>query len=179
MNNQRLSTYILSHLYTYCKLPAMGIHIALICLLLFSSLTYSLQFSSVSRDIQHFNSTPGEDDQCPLWEVRNSISGKCECGNDVHNLVFCKETPYNLQLYSCYCMTLSPKELLLIGSCQYTCQKFDIGYSFSIAVNSTSQLNEFMCSVYNRQGQLSGSCVPGYAPPVYSYYIPLLCQLHH
>ena len=42
---------------------------------------------------------------------------------------------------------------------------------FPIAVNSTSQLNEFMCRRYNRQGQLCGSCVPGYTPPVYSYYL--------
>ena len=31
------------------------------------------------------------------------------------------------------------------------------------------QLNERMCSAYNRQGQLCGSCIPGYAPPAYSY----------
>ena len=60
-----------------------------------------------------------------------------------------------------------------VGSCQYTCQRTENGYAlyFPITVNSTSQLNEFMCRRYNRQGQLCGSCVPGYAPPVYSYYL--------
>ena len=35
----------------------------------------------------------------------------------------------------------------------------------------TSEINMFICERYNRQGQLCGSCMPGYALPVYSYYL--------
>ena len=60
---------------------------------------------------------------------------------------------------------------LLVGSCQYTCRRKGNGYFFDITVNKSSQINEFMCSRYKRQGQLCGSCVTGYAPPVYSYFL--------
>ena len=134
----------------------MQFYIVLVCLLL----------SAVNFSQQHFNS---DDDQCHLWQERNNATGDCECGNRLLKVVDCKEKPYSLQLYTCNCMTYSHKTL--VGSCQYTCLRSHRGYFFPITVNSTSQLNEFMCSEYNRQGQLCGSCIPGYVPPVYSYYL--------
>ena len=57
----------------------------------------------------------------------------------------------------------------LVGPCLYGCNRLG-GFSFFfIPVNSTSQINGFMCGTFNRRGQLCGSCVPGHAPPVYSY----------
>ena len=134
----------------------MQFYIVLVCLFL----------SAVNFSQQHFNS---DDDQCHLWQETNNATGDCECGNPLLKIVDCQEKPYSLQLYACYCMTYSHK--VLVGSCQYTCQQAQTAYFFPITVNSTSQLNELMCSVFNRQGQLCGSCVPGYAPPVYSYYL--------
>ena len=127
---------------------------------------------STCQDIQRYNSTSTQDHRCPLWRemVRD---GECTCSYNLENTVFCRE-PDDLQLYSCFCMTYNTNNnKTCVGSCQYTCQRTGYGYAlyFPIAVNSTSQLNEFMCRRYNRQGQLCGSCVPGYAPPVYSYYL--------
>ena len=136
----------------------MRLYIELVCLLIFSAVNYSQQ---------HFNDS--EDSHCPPWQGRNDATGDCECGNPLLQVVYCQEKTHNIQLYACCCMTYSHKTL--VGSCQYTCERSDSGYFFSITVNSTSKLNEFMCSDYNRQGQLCGSCVPGYAPPVYSYYL--------
>ena len=133
----------------------MQFYIVLVCLLL----------SAVNFSQQQVNS---DDDQCHLWQERNNVTGDCECGDPLQEVVQCQEKPYSL-LYECYCMTYSHKTL--VGSCQYTCQRSWTGYFFPITINSTSQLNEFMCSEFNRQGQLCGSCVPGYAPPVYSYYL--------
>ena len=136
----------------------MKFYIELVCIFIFSAVNYSQQ---------HF--IDSENSQCPLWQERNNATGDCECGNPLQEVVRCREKTKNLQLYACYCMTYSHKTL--VGSCQYTCQRSDSGYFLTITINSTSQLNEFMCSVFNRQGQLCGSCVPGYAPPVYSYYL--------
>ena len=136
----------------------MRLYIELVCLLIFSAVNYSQQ---------HFNDS--EDSHCPPWQGRNDATGDCKCGNPLLQVVYCLEKTHNLQLYACCCMTYNHKTL--VGSCLYTCERSDSGYFFSITVNSTSKLNEFMCSDYNRQGQLCGSCIPGYAPPVYSYYL--------
>ena len=134
---------------------------------LYIELVYLLIFFAVNYSQQHFNDS--EDSHCPPWQGENDATGNCECGNPLLQVVHCQEETHNLQLYACCCMTYSHKTL--VGSCQYTCERSDSGYFFSIPVNSTSKLNEFMCSYNNRQGQLCGSCMPGYAPPVYSYYL--------
>ena len=110
-----------------------------------------------------------EENQCPLWQDINYSTGDCDCGSELQEIVVCQNQPYILQLHDCYCMTYSNKTL--VGSCQYTCQRLHSENYFDILVNTTSQINEFMCGKYNRQGQLCGSCVSGYAPPVYSYYL--------
>ena len=125
-----------------------------------------LLLSAVKFSQQHFNTS--DSNQCHLWQERNA-TGDCECGSPLLEVVHCQEKPYTLQLFTCYCMTYSHKTL--VGACLYTRQRAWMGYFFPITVNSTYQLNEFMCSEYNRQGQMCGSCVPGYAPPVYSYYL--------
>ena len=134
----------------------MLFYIVLVCLLL----------SAVNFSQQQVNS---DNDQCHLWQERNNATGDCECGNQLLDLVQCQQYPYSLLLFECNCMTYSHKTL--VGSCQYTCQRSWTGRFFPITVNSTSQLNEFTCSEFNRQGQMCGSCMPGYAPPVYSYYL--------
>ena len=57
----------------------------------------------------------------------------------------------------------------LVGSCQYTCDRRRNGHYFDITVDTSFKLNEMMCSRYKRQGQLCGSCMAGFSPPVYSY----------
>ena len=43
-----------------------------------------------------------------------------------------------------------------------------------------SQLNEYMCAGLNREGQLCGRCVKGFAPPVYSYSLSCVnCTDYH
>ena len=109
------------------------------------------------------------DHSCPPWQVKNNNTGVCTCdSNRLSNIVECRNNPYELALQECYCMTYGQK--LVVGPCQYTCLR---GTShtlyFSITVNSTALINEAMCGVLNRQGQMCGRCKPGYAPPVYSY----------
>ena len=115
----------------------------------------------------------GDDDLCLLWQIRNNSTGRCSCGDkDLQGLVLCNDNPYSLRLYECFCMTYCHEtKLTLVGSCLYTCnpRSHQLGYYMDISVNTTSQINEFMCSGHNRQSQLCGSCVTGYAPPVYSY----------
>ena len=109
-------------------------------------------------------------DECRPWQFRSGVSGKCKCAKSLQNLVLCQNDPYNLELFACFCMSYKNKTgQYLVGSCQYTCQRAK-GYYFDITANGSAEMNRLICDrYYHRQGQLCGSCKPGYAPPVYSY----------
>ena len=114
----------------------------------------------------------GSVNHCLPWQYRSNPLGKCECDPSLQSIVLCRSEPYDLQLHACYCITQTYKEeLIIVGSCQYTCNRSHNGYYFDITANTSSEINMLMCDRYNRQGQLCGSCMPGYAPPVYSYYL--------
>ena len=141
-----------------------------------SILTIWLLFSTVdSREQSSDNkSTPLRDDSCLPWQVRNRTTGICKCmlGN-IQGIVQCTNEPYDLRLFECFCMTYyTETNQLLVGSCQYTCEREKNGYFFDIIVDSSLKLNEMVCSRYKRQGQLCGSCIAGFSPPVYSYSLP-------
>ena len=131
-----------------------------------------LLFSTVDLREQTSNdtSTPLIDDSCPPWQVRNK-TGICKCViGDIQSIVKCRDEPYSLQLFECFCMTYyTDTNQSLVGSCQYTCDRQKYGHFFDITVDTSFKLNESMCSRYKRQGQLCGSCIAGFAPPVYSY----------
>ena len=132
-----------------------------------------LLFSTVDLREQTSNntSTPLRDDSCPPWQVRNNTTGICKCMfGDIQGIVRCRDEPYSLQLFECFCMTYyTDTNQSLVGSCQYTCARQGNGHYFDITVDTSLKLNERMCSGYRRQGQLCGSCMAGFSPPVYSY----------
>ena len=109
-------------------------------------------------------------EKCPLWKAASANDGVCRCSSSLKDIVICRDHPNILLLYSCYCMTYSFKSnQSLVGQCLYGCNRPG-GFSFFfIPVNSTSEINDFMCGTFNRRGQLCGSCNPGHAPSVYSY----------
>ena len=137
----------------------------LLCLLLFISL-YIVTGQPLNKPLNGNGNEP-----CPPWRV--NTTGKCKCSSEkIHDTVICQDDPNQLSLHECYCMTYNHEmDQLHVGPCQYSCHRRGSGYFIRIPVNTTSQINEFMCGIYNRQGQLCGSCVSGYAPPVYSYYL--------
>ena len=150
-------------------LRIMRIHLLLVSLLL-------LKVNTTKEPDLISQISPGDPvrstDQCLLWQYRSNASEKCECGDLLESVVFCTSEPYALQLHDCYCMTqTNKKDQIIVGSCQYTCKRSGNGYYFDITANTSSEINKFMCKRYNRQGQLCGSCIPDYAPPVYSYYL--------
>ena len=108
---------------------------------------------------------------CPTWHrplfQENSTSKTCECGNSLSGVVDCNVNNH-VYLLACYCMTQS--ELVnntIVGNCLYTCTwKYKTRLS-----NDTSALDNDTCQPLKRTGQLCGECIPGYAPPIYSYNI--------
>ena len=151
-------------------LQIMGVYLLLVSLL-FSKVDITKQSDLVFQPIPI---SPGDPvrfmDQCHPWQYRSNASEKCECEQPLESIVLCRNEPYDLQLHDCYCMTqTNEKDQIIVGSCQYTCKRTRNGYYFDITANTSSEMNMLMCERYNRQGQLCGSCMPGYAPPVYSY----------
>ena len=139
-----------------------------------------LFFSTVDLKEQTSNDTATllTDDSCPPWQVRNK-TGICKCViGDIHGIVMCRDEPYSLQLFQCFCMTYyTETNQSLVGSCQYTCDRHMNGHFFDITVGSSLKLNEMMCSKYKRQGQLCGSCIAGFlhqSTPTLSHVLTVL-----
>ena len=110
-----------------------------------------------------------EQGQCPPWQLRSNDTEQCKCAHSLQRIVLCQNEPYSLQLFACFCMTYNSKlNLLLVGSCQFTCKQARSDY-INITANTSFQLNELLCGRFKRQGQMCGSCMDGYAPPIYSY----------
>ena len=60
----------------------------------------------------------------------------------------------------------------LVGPCILGCISLNISTcrAYNALQTNTSELVNFeLCRKHNRDGQLCGSCMEGYAPPVYSY----------
>ena len=107
------------------------------------------------------------DTQCPLWQSKDRATNLCRCiGSSI--VVRCTDDPYHLGIQECYCMTHRHQQVL-VGSCLYTCHRAKVGYILNITGESISQINEKVCGPFKREGQMCGRCIPGHAPPVYSY----------
>ena len=67
--------------------------------------------------------------------------------------------------------------MLNVGACLYTCNA--IKGDFPLPCHS-SQLNDYICEDLHRTGRLCGTCIKGYAPPVYSYDLRCVeCKNYH
>ena len=146
-------------------------HTLLLCLVLVVRVKGQLLTDSAATYDLHPLLT--ENDPCPLWQTRNISAGRCMCESiSLEGIVICRDKPYNLALYECFCMSFNNvTNLTLVGSCQYTCNKESHGHYWNITVNASVEVDEHICSKYKRQDQLCGGCIPGYAPPVYSYFL--------
>ena len=132
----------------------------LVCLLL----TVAANTSTNSLEHQKNNS-------CPPWQLRRNVTGECMCSSySLYSVVRCRNYPYELLLQECYCLTYNLQNELALGPCVYTCHRAGgSGYYFNATVCSNSLINAVMCGAHKRQCQMCGKCMPGYAPPVYSY----------
>ena len=89
------------------------------------------------------------------------------------------QQPY---LQTLYCITTSNGEgngrTDVVGSCLLS---FDnrLQSSFYPLSCNISELNAYMCAGLNREGQLCGRCVQGFAPPVFSYSLACVNCTHY
>ena len=116
--------------------------------------------------------------ECPLWTIYNSTTSQCQCGDDLQGVVYCDREDFDISVMLCYCMNYNQKTgRTLVGKCLTRCvtpNYRSTSYCRShneIKTKQPEALNDEMCGYLHRTGQLCGSCMKDYGPPIYSYTI--------
>ena len=104
---------------------------------------------------------------CPTWYVPTpSTNGSmvCECGSDLGTIVWCHKETQEVSIRNNYCMTYSiTLNDTVVGYCPYTYNYTNTWYSAALPQN-VSELNNYVCAPFHREGQACGQCVSGYSP---------------
>lgn len=124
---------------------------------------YSLNTSLLYTEIKEFNS-------CLPWHY--SEINQCKCGKIPNRILQCSND--QLSVLDCFCITYNQEEdLTEAGSCFYNCNQ--VQYSdlsdmvYHTLPTNISELNRAMCSKFNREGTLCGSCRENFYPLVHSF----------
>ena len=117
---------------------------------------------------------------CPPWYWLGE-NGTCQRGSTLYGIVDFDSGTGQTSLQGMYCMTThgdTTNRTDIIGGCLPSYYSL-IHHSYQLPCN-ISQLNKFMCADWNREGQLCGRCMKGFAPPVYSYSLACVnCTDYH
>ena len=118
---------------------------------------------------------------CPPWYYWSA--GSCQKGRIVLKAVTFQGKTGQPWLQKFYCMTTSKNatnKTDVLGGCLISIFGQSFSRSSSPLPCNISQLNGYMCGGLNREGQLCGRCVEGFAPPVYSYSLRCVnCTDYH
>ena len=113
------------------------------------------------------------DTTCPTWFIFNSTTGKCECGNNLGEVIICDSKYTQIYILNCHCMTTDGHIGVAVGSCATNCfpskhnRSFESYYKLPTKLND---LNSAMCQEnLHRGGRFCGKCKDDYYPLVYSY----------
>ena len=144
----------------------------------------TIRSRQMSRGVYSDRSTTtvqsGSNIKCPLWFVEHN--GHCKCGDQLSGVIACNEYLGVVFIRQCYCMTYGANESgPFVGACLYNCFSLNHTKKYPNITNSNyisnfiplpqhaSDLNNAMCDIWKRKGQLCGECKDGYAPQVYSF----------
>ena len=122
----------------------------------------------VSRNSKISNSTGN----CPPWYVLER--GECSYSNQLPQILSQYEKTAGLQLG--YCMTVT-HDGQVVCRCPYIQQTYNSSETHSIyrlLPDDLDEVNETLCSPFNRKGFLCSECKDGYGLAVYQYY-GLMC----
>ena len=141
--------------------------------------TYSLVCTALEADEHYCNFTRESnnyhctnDQLCPTWFRCNTTTNRCHCGKSHHGMIRCQDQLGIAAVSNCYCVTYDQETE--VGSCYYNCENtahktmYDRVYH-RLPLNSTTNLNTYMCGRFNRMGTLCGRCKEGHSPFVLSY----------
>ena len=109
---------------------------------------------------------------CPPWfkpTLQANGTVTCTCGGEIGDIVRCDQSNLQATLRLGNCMTFDTKiKKTFVGVCPLLpAENATLGYIH--LPRNLSDLNEFMCDRYNREGQLCGRCKPGYSSTILTY----------
>ena len=112
---------------------------------------------------------PSDEDTnpCPPWFVPQQIVGDnstvaCFCGPTTPGIT-CDPQTCNTSLSIDHCLTYDPVTKTQVGgTCQFQSSP-DLKTCLPVHI---SELNDFMCGKFNREGQLCGKCKKGFGPAI-------------
>lgn len=179
------------------NLVFISLHLVVLNLLLTSALNGSEVFGTQNEDCKPYLSPKnhtlnlnsyGElsvgELMCPPWYNRDPEgTGECKPGKDFSSVLLFQINTDQTYLQTLYCMTTSNENSTtrrdVVGSCLLSFDNRMQSTFYPLPCN-ISKLNEYMCAGLNREGQLCGQCVKGFAPPVFSYSLGCVnCTDYH
>ena len=142
-----------------------------------NSTLVAVKHESKHDKVQESTAAVSHDQQCPTWFFPDPPSnGSCRCGNDVQDTVRCKNSTKEAAILNCYCMTYNKSTGPVVGACFYNCMNPTLKNELHrfhelhhLLPSNITELNNYMCGYFNREGQLCGRCKENYSIPVYSY----------
>ena len=150
--------------------------------------------SFINQNCSQYLSIPSTGNQsaddrltCPPWyHVEANDTSRCKCGHRLHNVLYIMDGTHQPWVQNFFCMTTSPgvtspTKRDVLGTCLYSfgIQNQTLTTYYPLPCN-ISELNHYMCAGLNREGQLCGRCVRGFAPPVFSYSLACVdCNNYH
>ena len=113
-----------------------------------------------------------ENSECPTWTLPSSVElsdgSDCRCGDSVGQVVECDAVSLNVSLLMGNCMTYdNGTGRFNLASCPFKSRhESDV---YTPLPRNVSELNDFICSPYNREGIVCSTCKPGYGPSVFTH----------
>ena len=141
----------------------------LLLLVINVSVTEGVDQNIVSTNSILYNSSVRS---CPPWYVLER--GECSYSNQLPQILSQYEKTAELQLG--YCMTVT-HDGQVVSRCPYIQQTYNFSETHSIyriLPDDPDEVNETLCSAFNRKGFLCNECQDGYGLAVYQYY-GLMC----
>jgi hypothetical protein len=107
-----------------------------------------------------------KDKSCPVWYIYNDALNHCMCHN-LKSWVICDHLSQKVYLARGLCMTFDNETGSTdVGKCPYTLfareHKALLQNGYVELPTNVSDLNDFMCGIWNREGYLCSKCKTGY-----------------
>ena len=125
-----------------------------------------------------------KDRTCPVWYVFNDTRNECVC-HDLKSWVICNRLNQRAYLARGLCMTFcNDTESIDVGKCPYTLFEREhealLQNGYIELPGNISELNDFMCGFWNREGYLCSKCKSGYGLAIPNVFMNCVhCNLNN
>lgn len=113
-----------------------------------------------------------KDGHCPVWYLFNDTLNQCMC-HSLEPWVICDRLSQRVYLARGLCMTYDNETGSTdVGKCPYTLFQREheafLQNGYAELPTNVSDLNEFMCGLWNREGYLCSQCKTGYGLAIFT-----------